>query len=122
VVSNYKMTKRMRTNIKFLKKLKDAKSLTKCREVLLEGGRAELTTVAEMIKNLLANKIPLDKRFKRRLCQYKRELRRLASRQTNYKQKRSISQTGGVASVASKIVKEFWPFIIQNMDMPGLGI
>jgi len=103
----------MKGSAKFLKELSDAKSCAKCKRVIQKGGRKEIIALAEVAKNILQKRLNIPKNKKRWLCNKKREIRRLASRHTNYKEKKRIAQRGGFPLVASMIASTAVPYIIQ---------
>jgi hypothetical protein len=85
----------MRKNARFLNELKKANPI-KRRKILANSGSKEIATISEISKNLLHSRFKLNPKAKRRLCKYKRLIRRLASRKTNYKtKKRALLQKGG---------------------------
>jgi hypothetical protein len=106
----------MRKNIRFIKELASSKTKSQCQQCIQKGGKAEIITIAELVKNILALKLPIQNKDKHKLCHYKRQLRMLASRRTNYKQKRDILQGAGVAKAAGIIANLFLPHLMENFD------
>jgi hypothetical protein len=85
----------MRKNINFLAELKLASPAGR-KKILTKSGSKEIATISEICKNLLNSKFPLTPKEKRRLCRFKKFIRRLASRKINYKKKKlALIQRGG---------------------------
>jgi hypothetical protein len=111
--STINMSKRMRKNINFLTSLKTS-SPAERKKLLAKSGSKEISTIAEISKNLLHNKFPLSGKQKGRLCKYKKMLRRLASRKVNFRKKKSEIQKGGFMSALPLIIGTIAP-IIANL-------
>ena len=96
-------SKRILKNIKFITDLKRAiHNPVVRRQILKKSGRPEISTISEISKNLLyGTKIPLTRAKKRRLCKYKRELHRLASRKIGYRRKKRRILKGGFAATSA---------------------
>lgn len=89
----------MRKNDGFLMQVRNAKTRVARRRLMRGAGAPEISTMAEIAKNVLAGKIKLSPKQKRALCKYKRHLRRLASRKYNYKVKKRSLMRGGMPIV-----------------------
>jgi hypothetical protein len=103
----------MRANSKFLRELSEAKSCAKCKTVLQRGGKKEIIALAEVAKNVLQNRLKVPKGKKRLLCKRKREIRQIASRLTNFKEKKRIAQRGGFPAIAGMLASTALPYIIN---------
>lgn len=100
-------------NYKFIQELSNARTPAKCKKVIQKGGNREVTALAEVAKNILAHRIKLSPKQKRKLCCKKRLIRKLASRLTNVKQKKRLLQKGGFAVAASILASAAIPYIIE---------
>jgi hypothetical protein len=88
----------MRKNINFLAALKRA-SPEKKRAMIRKSTQPQISTLSEISKNILHSRIPLTPKQKRKLCKYKRLVRRMASRKTKYKNKKKALLRGGQLGV-----------------------
>jgi hypothetical protein len=92
------MSQRMRRNINFLAALKRA-SPAKKRVIIRKSTRPQISTLSEISKNILHNRIKLKPKQKRKLCKFKRLVRRMASRKVKYKTKKKALLRGGQLGV-----------------------
>jgi len=106
----------MKNNRKFLQELSEAKSCAKCKRIIQKGGRKQITALAEVAKNVLQNRLKIPKGKKRWLCNRKRDIRRLASRLTKFKEKKKIAQTGGFPLIAQLLASTAIPYIIKGIS------
>src|SRR5579859_3309439 len=111
---------RIRKNASFLKALSGRGNAAFKRQILKKASRAEICTICELSKNILKGRVSLTQNQKRKLCRYKRALRRLADRKLSYvKKKRFLLQRGGlpilplilgaVAPLIGKLVSKIIP-------------
>jgi hypothetical protein len=82
-------------NIQFLNSLKKASKPSVRRKLIKGAGPRELNSIAEISKNIVAGRIPLTPRCKKRLCRYKRLLRKLSSKKVKNPAKKILLQHGG---------------------------
>ena len=88
------MSARVKRNIHVLKTLAHCHpSVTKR---IVQGADKDLTDcLSECAHNVLAGNVPLKPAEKARLTKYKQKLRKVSSRKTSLKSRRTILQTGG---------------------------
>lgn len=106
-------------NYKYIRELSNAKTAANCRKVVQKGGSRETIALAEIAKNVLAKRILLSPKQKRKLCCKKRFIRRLASRLTSAPQKKQLIQRGGFAVAASILASAAIPYIIEAIRNRG---
>lgn len=87
--------KRITRNIEFLRALRKGNNKVR-RALIKKASNAQLISVCELNKNILAGTLPVSKKVKSKLCKYKRIIRKLVSRRVPIREKRQLLQKGGL--------------------------
>lgn len=88
------MSTRLKKNLPLLKWLSVAKPRT-ARSMLKAADKDVVNTLSECCVNVLRGNVPLSDGQKRKLCKYKRHMRRLAAKSTSHTTKKALLQNGG---------------------------
>lgn len=88
------MSSRVRKHIHTLKVLSEGNR--DINNAILRSSKPDLIhSLSECCKNILEGNVPLSSRCKSRLSRYKKDLRRVADKQTSHKRKKQTLQKGG---------------------------
>jgi hypothetical protein len=103
----------MKKNASFLLKLNNAKTAGEQKAVVKKCTVPEITTLAEVSKNVLGNRIKVSPQQKVVLCRHKRGLRMLASRKVSAQEKKRNIIKGRFLVPLSILASAAIPYVVK---------